>query len=95
MIWCQRVLIYILGGIFCWLLLIVWSQRYIREFHLQIMRNGLEHHARLTQVLLNLDDSISESEIDNDLPPRTSPPSKLDLGPFEVHSTEQNRVLVT
>ena len=23
----------------------------------------------------------------NDLPPRTSPPSKLDPGPFEVHST--------
>ena len=22
-----------------------------------------------------------------DLPPRTSPPSKLDLGPLEVHST--------
>ena len=22
-----------------------------------------------------------------DLPPRTSPPSKLDLGPFQVHST--------
>ena len=30
-----------------------------------------------------------------DLPPRTSPPSKLDLGPLEVHSPEQNRVLVT
>ena len=29
-----------------------------------------------------------------DLPPRTSPPSKLDLEPHEVHSTEQNRVLV-
>jgi len=23
----------------------------------------------------------------SDLPPRTSPPSKLDLGPFQVHST--------
>ena len=31
----------------------------------------------------------------SDLPPRTSPPSKLDLGPLEVHSPEQNRVLVT
>ena len=30
-----------------------------------------------------------------DLPPRTSPPSKLDLGPLEVHSREQNRVLET
>jgi len=30
-----------------------------------------------------------------DLPPRTSPPSNLDLGPLEVHSREQNRVLVT
>ncbi len=29
-----------------------------------------------------------------DLPPQTSPPSKLDLEPHEVHSTEQNRVLV-
>jgi hypothetical protein len=25
-----------------------------------------------------------------DQPPGTSPPSKLDLGPLEVHSTEQN-----
>ncbi len=31
----------------------------------------------------------------NDLPPRASPPSKLDLGPLEVHSREQNRVLET
>ena len=30
-----------------------------------------------------------------DRPPRTSPPSKLDLGPLEVHSREQNRVLET
>ncbi len=30
-----------------------------------------------------------------DLPPRTSPPFNLDLGPLEVHSREQNRVLVT
>ena len=29
---------------------------------------------------------------DRDLPPGTSPPSKLAPGPPEVHSTEQNRV---
>ncbi len=32
---------------------------------------------------------------ESDLPPRTSPPSNLDPGALEVHSTEQNRVLVT
>ena len=31
----------------------------------------------------------------SDLPPRTRSPSKLDLGPLEVHSREQNRVLET
>lgn len=29
------------------------------------MRNGLEHHARLTVLLFDLDDSISESEMDS------------------------------
>ena len=61
----QRVLIYILGGIGCWLLLVVWSQGQLREVHLQIMLKGLEHHARLTELLFHLDDSISNSEIDN------------------------------
>ncbi len=60
----QRVLIYILGGIGCWLLLVVWSQGQLREVHLQIMLKGLEHHARLTELLFHLDDSISNSEID-------------------------------
>ena len=32
------------------------------------------------------DRSFLECEMD-DLPPRTSPPSKLDSEPFEVHST--------
>ena len=38
---------------------------------------------------------ITLTDLSDDLPPRTSPPSKLDLGPLEVHSPEQNRVLVT
>jgi len=33
------------------------------------------------------------AKFDDDLPPRTSPPSKLDLGPLEVHSTQQTRGL--
>ena len=33
------------------------------------------------------------AQFDDDLPPRTSPPSKLDLGPLEVHSTQQTRGL--
>ena len=32
------------------------------------------------------DDSYDEITYDPDLPPGTSPLSKLDLGPFEVHS---------
>ena len=32
-----------------------------------------------------VDDLIKKKE-GTDLPPRTSPPSKLDLGPFEGHS---------
>ena len=61
----QRVLIYILGGVGCWLLLVVWSQRQLREVHLQIMRKGLEHHVRLAELLYDLDASTSNSEIDN------------------------------
>ncbi len=61
----QRVLIYILGGIGCWLLLVMWSQRQLREVHLQIMRKGLEHHVHLAELLYNLDTSTSNSEIDN------------------------------
>ena len=41
------------------------------------------------------DDDQTSGIILSDLPPRTSPPSKLDQGPLEVHSREQNRVLET
>ena len=46
---------------------------------------------RLNQILpkLTSDDFLCTRGIGNeiDLPPRTSPPSKLDSEPFEVHST--------
>ena len=42
-------------------------------------------------VYIDINDKSSETEkarkYNIDLPPRTSPPSKLDSEPFEVHST--------
>ncbi len=53
----RRVLIYVLGGICGWLLLFAWNQTSIKKFHLETMRQGLLHHARLVQVQFDLNPS--------------------------------------
>ena len=78
---------------------------YLREFNAIGFRSPIMYRRLdwLSDLKISYDMSVPNSaRFDpqpggccTDLPPRTSPPSKLDLGPLEVHSPEQNRVLVT
>jgi len=52
-----RVLIYVLGGICVWVLLVAWNQKSIKRFQLETIRQGLVHHARLVQVQFDLNPS--------------------------------------
>ena len=47
--------------------------------------NGVAGKTHSNSVTVN--GEIVECRVGTDLPPRTSPPSKLDSEPFEVHST--------
>ncbi|MDA2926694.1 hypothetical protein MYX78_05595 [Acidobacteria bacterium AH-259-G07] len=60
----QRVLIYFLGGICCWLLLFVWNERHIKKFHLETLRKSLQHQAHMMEMLFSLSDLTSDSEVD-------------------------------
>ena len=53
-------------------------------FVVEQLAQGLKkYYPHLNTAIINADNS---SEDGTDLPPRTSPPSMLDPGPFEVHS---------
>ena len=77
------------------------SRLSVRQVAAMTTRHPTEVHRELLRlesmniIKIERSSSVNRLGINLDLPPRTSPPSKLDLGPLEVHSTEQNRVLVT
>ena len=60
----SHVLIYILGGICCWLVLFAWGDRHIKTFHMSTIRGSLQHHARMAEVLFSISDSTPDSEVD-------------------------------
>ncbi|MEE8349458.1 MAG: hypothetical protein V3R94_07800 [Acidobacteriota bacterium] len=61
----QRVLIYSLTGLCCGLLLFSWNQRNIQRVHLDIMLNGLHHQARLMELMFHLNESSTDSQVDD------------------------------
>ena len=55
-------------------------RRFTAEEKIHIVLEGLRGEIPVTEL-------CRKEGIQPDLPPRTSPPSKLDSEPFEVHST--------